>query len=179
MLWRMVYFLPRSTQLIHQGIVFSTIWLSLSSPCTKRTAFDRMKNEQNFFSKSSDNPNVQHFHLALTAEFLALKAHKTDETVSTFEKAIAVATRSGFIMDAALMNERFAEFLMDKDDERGIHHIKSAHSLYMEWGSSKKCELLELVYPSIMPHPINVYTQGSTAGSRGGSSSNLGLVSMG
>uniref|UniRef100_A0A7S2YPK4 Orc1-like AAA ATPase domain-containing protein n=1 Tax=Entomoneis paludosa TaxID=265537 RepID=A0A7S2YPK4_9STRA len=142
--------------------------ISLISMFKRDNVKAHKKRAQLFLKKLEDlkkqgNPNVQHFHLGLTAEFLALKNKKLQETLSTFEKSIAVATRSGFIMDAALMNERYAEFLLGKDPERATHHFKTAHSLYMEWGSTMKCDLLQAKYPDLMRPPVDIVIDGGSS----------------
>ncbi|CAB9523578.1 Transcriptional regulator [Seminavis robusta] len=101
------------------------------------------------------NPNVQHYKMALEGEMLALK-DKTGEATSKLEKAIALATRGGFIHDSALMNERFGNFLMPTDGQRALHHLTVAYSLYVEWGARKKAEMLLEKHKDLLPRPTDV-----------------------
>lgn len=156
---------PAFCILYYMGISLISVYKFDKNKAYKKRAKLFLKKLEDF--KKQGNPNVQHFYLGLQAEFLATKPKKLDETLSTFEKSIAVATRSGFIMDAALLNERYAEFLLKRDAERARHHLEAAHSLYMEWGSSIKCELMQRKYPHLMPHPTEVFTLSSHTASQG------------
>ena len=128
-----------------------------SYKATKKKTYK--KHAKKYMTKLNDyakkgNPNVQHYKLALEGEMLVLK-NKTTEATSRFEKAIALATRFGFIHDAALMNERYGEFLMETDAQRGMHHVIVAYTLYTEWGARKKAEMVRDKYPSQWAHPLN------------------------
>ena len=89
-------------------------------------------------------PNAAHYHLSLEAELIALEAilaggqkHriKFNEATMKFQAAIALASRSGFLHDAALMNERFVRFLLYRclgyanEKEEGTRHIDTAIQL--------------------------------------------------
>jgi hypothetical protein len=98
------------------------------------------------------NPNVRHYQLALEAEMLVSKG-QLYKAIPKFEGAINLATRSGFIHDSALINERYGEFLMHRmaDEERGLHHIGDATRLYEEWGAQKKVDMLAEKYKAKWP----------------------------
>ena len=57
------------------------------------------------------NANAAHYNLGLEAELLVL-AGRHNEANMKFQAAVALASRSGFIHDAALISERFAQFLL-------------------------------------------------------------------
>jgi hypothetical protein len=130
-----------------------------------RTKAKKMVNKINIYIKKG-NPNVRHYQLALEAEMLALDGQLYD-AIPKFEAAISLATRSGFIHDAALLNERYGEFLMHRmaDDERGMHHLGDANKLYEEWGAQKKADMLRDKYEDKWPHPAEVVTIGCSVGS--------------
>jgi hypothetical protein len=111
-----------------------------------RTHAKQMVSRINTYIKKG-NPNVRHYQLALEAEMLVSKG-QLYKAIPKFEAAIALATRSGFIHDSALINERYGEFLMHRmaDEERGLHHLGDATRLYEEWGAQKKADMLSEKY---------------------------------
>ena len=103
------------------------------------------------------NPNVAHYHLGLEAELLVLSGRYNEATMK-FQAAIALASRSGFIHDAALMSERFAIFLfasVPNEEEEAVFHLKAASKLYREWGALKKVERLNESYASVLLEPVS------------------------
>lgn len=92
-------------------------------------------------------PNVVHYHALLDAEEAALnKNYKKAE--SLYQKAIVLAARPGYLHDAALFNERYADFLsqegsyfkMTGDDAQ--FRLREAVRYYDEWGATSKAEML-------------------------------------
>jgi tetratricopeptide (TPR) repeat protein len=125
---------------------------------TKKKAY---KKKAKFFAEKLDayvkrgNPNAQHYQIGLEAEMLALK-HNHDEAIRKFERAIAIATRGGYMHDAALLNERYGEFVLQRGDhDRGMYHLNIALRLYAEWGASMKVQLLSRKY-GLCEYPENV-----------------------
>lgn len=93
------------------------------------------------------NPNVQHYAILLDAEMAAMKK-KPDEAKKRYEQAINVATRSGFLNDSALANERYGEYLLNdlNDQEGAIFHLTSAKAGYSEWKAYGKVRMLDKKY---------------------------------
>lgn len=62
---------------------------------------------------------------------------KTDEASALYKKAIVFASRSGFIQDVALLNERYALFLKSRNISRieVKYHFEKAILFYSEWGA--------------------------------------------
>eukprot|EP00957_Ditylum_brightwellii_P149458 11381776-Ditylum_brightwellii.AAC.1 len=60
--------------------------------------------------------------------------------------------RGGFVMDAALGHERFADFLLRDigDIEEAEYHIKQAIRCYTNWGAMGKVEHLRKQYQGIL-----------------------------
>ena len=113
------------------------------------------------------NPNVQHYKVAVEGELLAIK-NDTYEASSKFEKAISLATRSGLIHDSAMMNERYGEFLLRMDDPgRAVNYLVTAYTLYVEWGATKKADMLREKYHNKFPKPTTSVSFGSDGSSRG------------
>ena len=98
------------------------------------------------------NPNVQHYHCLLAAEQAALDGrHEKAEIL--YKDAIILAARPGHIHDAALFNERFADFLLARKDstsnsserssEEAQYRLGEAIRYYNEWGATVKVQMLE------------------------------------
>jgi len=90
------------------------------------------------------NPNVNHYFSLLTAEQAALdKDYVTTE--ARYRESIVLAARTGHLQDAALANERYADFLFtDLSDTAGAkYRIEEATRLYRDWGAMAKVEILE------------------------------------
>ncbi|CAB9497183.1 Transcriptional regulator [Seminavis robusta] len=91
------------------------------------------------------NPNSMHHASILDAEFNRMKKNWT-EASKCYERAIAMAGRSGFLHDSALAEERYATHLLnpkgDFDKDNACLHMTNAIKLYSEWGASEKVRLL-------------------------------------
>eukprot|EP00980_Cylindrotheca_fusiformis_P013392 scaffold3410_cov141-Cylindrotheca_fusiformis.AAC.35 len=92
----------------------------------------------------SGNPNVGHYHMALLAEQAALNK-KFDLAEDSYKNAIVLAARSGHMHHAALINERYAEFLREEllDEQESKYRVGEAIRFYEEWGASGKVESLK------------------------------------
>jgi len=90
-------------------------------------------------------PNHAHQLHILNAEHAALAgATNKTEVVELFEKAIADATRGGFLQNAALAGERFADYLLSVGDQlQAQRQMKEAIDRYSEWGAMRKVEMLK------------------------------------
>lgn len=90
------------------------------------------------------NPNVLHYEALLDAEKAAL-AGKKKAAERNYQSSIAIATRLGFIHDAALANERYSNFMLTvlKNQQGAAYHLREAIQLYSEWGAVKKVEQLQ------------------------------------
>eukprot|EP00980_Cylindrotheca_fusiformis_P025746 scaffold14558_cov137-Cylindrotheca_fusiformis.AAC.11 len=90
------------------------------------------------------NPNVRHYHLAIMAEQAAL-SKKYDLAEENYKNAIALAARTGFMNDAALINERYAEFLHEEllDEQESKYRLGESIRFYEEWGAFGKVEALK------------------------------------
>ena len=94
------------------------------------------------------NPNVQHYHSLLSAEHAALHG-KIFNAETLYKGAIQLAARAGYLNDAALFNERYADFLLRSSPNSAIsedeanYRIEQAIHFYNEWGAKAKVEILE------------------------------------
>ena len=148
----------------------------------KKAAMGVRKTIQSWLDKG--NPNVIHYVALLDAEEKALRGKK-EEARQLYSKALVLATRGGFLQDAALVNECYADFLLNdcKDKEEGAHYIKRAEECYREWGATAKVKQLREKYYDL----LDIYPGSSTAlfstglrqekSSDDGMSSSLGFAS--
>ena len=94
------------------------------------------------------NPNVLHYEKLFQAELAALNGRMSDADLY-YHKAVGLATQSGFIQDAAIINERCGDFFQNiqrKSPGYAIHKIEEACRCYEEWGCSFKAQMLREQY---------------------------------
>jgi predicted ATPase len=94
--------------------------------------------------------NFLHKYSLVSAEQHRLNGN-TQKAMTFYEKAINVAQKNGYILDAAVACERTAEFYL----ELGFHqnaqvHMVSACRLYAEFGATLKLTLLRAKYPEML-----------------------------
>jgi predicted ATPase len=87
------------------------------------------------------NPNVKHHLRLLNAEQAALDG-KNDQARQLYGEAVTLAARGGFLHDAALANERYADFVVDDDRDEEAYRLGESVRFYSQWGATKKVELL-------------------------------------
>eukprot|EP00980_Cylindrotheca_fusiformis_P025745 scaffold14558_cov137-Cylindrotheca_fusiformis.AAC.10 len=92
----------------------------------------------------SGNPNVRHYHMALMAEQAALSKKYSLAEVN-YKDAIALSARTGHMHDAALINERYAEFLREElsDEQESKYRLGEAIRFYKSWGAFGKADALQ------------------------------------
>ena len=68
---------------------------------------------------------------------------KKDHIESNYSKAITTASRSGFIQDAGLANERYGSYLLSQNQvSDALFYYKQSLRCYSEWGATRKVEKL-------------------------------------
>lgn len=94
--------------------------------------------------------NCVHKLWLLEAEYSVLKGGKRGQNEKIrrlYDTAISTASRSGFIHDAALANERAGAWSLSQDDEFwASSYLSRAHELYLEWGASAKVDQFSRKY---------------------------------
>ena len=100
------------------------------------------------------NPNVKHYQCLLNAEQAVLdEDYEAAQTL--YRDAIALAARTGYLQDAGLANERYADFLFKElsNEYEANHHIQEAIKFYKEWGAEAKAQFLaESWHKSLVSH---------------------------
>jgi hypothetical protein len=102
------------------------------------------------------NPNVIHHLRLLNAEHASLNGKKT-KACQLYREAITLATRGGFLHDAALANERYADFVVDDDVDEAAYRLEESVRFYSQWGATQKVEMLRSIQggpPTPMPGAI-------------------------
>uniref|UniRef100_A0A7S3DWV0 Uncharacterized protein n=1 Tax=Entomoneis paludosa TaxID=265537 RepID=A0A7S3DWV0_9STRA len=103
------------------------------------------------------NPNVVHYEKFLNAEEAALEG---DQPLAEgwYQAAALLALRNSFHGDAALINERYGEFLLDDCHNVGEATVRLAESirLYREWGADRKVSQLEHKHAELWPRPEEI-----------------------
>ena len=101
------------------------------------------------------NVNVLHYIPFLEAEEAALEG-KSANASQLYQKAISSAARSGFLHNAALASERYAEYLLHdlKDEERAGQYFQDSIKYYLDWGSEYKAEMLRKKYSQLWAKEI-------------------------
>ncbi|CAB9517492.1 Transcriptional regulator [Seminavis robusta] len=93
--------------------------------------------------------NVLHHLELLNAERAALDGGKNVNDL--YSAAGRSATRGGYIQDAAIVSERHALFLMERNDDAGAaFRMKDAVECYHAWGATAKVNQLREKYPQFL-----------------------------
>eukprot|EP00980_Cylindrotheca_fusiformis_P012096 scaffold2923_cov121-Cylindrotheca_fusiformis.AAC.6 len=92
----------------------------------------------------SGNPNIRHYQASMKAEQAAL-SKKYDLAEENYKNVIVLAAKTGHMHHAALINERYAEFLGEEssDEEESKHRFGEAIRFYEEWEAFGKVEMLK------------------------------------
>ena len=89
------------------------------------------------------NPNMKHIDAALLAESAALDG-KVQQARRHYEKAVVAAARAGFVHHAALISERYGDYLFQElscpDD--ASFQFENATKFYSSWGAFAKVDIL-------------------------------------
>ena len=70
-----------------------------------------------------------------------------DKARDLYREGITIAARGGFIHDAALANERFFDFVRERDIEEARYRIKEAVRFYSNWGAMARVQKLQNEFP--------------------------------
>ena len=89
------------------------------------------------------NPNCLHLDAFLDAEKARLDA-KTNAAIKSYESAIVLAGRQGYLHDQALACERYADMLLELGwNDQALTQMRDAMKWYEEWGATYKVNRLE------------------------------------
>lgn len=103
------------------------------------------------------NPNVRHHMTMIEAELTVVQGdfHLAS---AKYESAGIVAARSGFIHDAALVNERYGEFLLEYMSNRvdGAYRLDQAIKFWLEWGAQRKVDILRQEHSHLWQTPSEI-----------------------
>jgi len=104
-------------------------------------------------SLKNKNPNILHYVSLLNAEKAALKQKRNQDDVrKLYNDAIIMSARGGYVHDAALAQERFADYLLNiaGDCYEAKYHIEGAIQRYTNWGAMGIVEHLCNKYQDVL-----------------------------
>ena len=142
---------------MHETFVRGLHLFCMAKRCPKTTKYKRAARKAlstiSGWAKK-DNPNVLHYEKLLKAELCSLNG-KLDSAQLLYHQALSLASRSGLIQDAAIINERCAEFFLKerKSVDDATKKMMKSIKLYEEWGCCVKADMLRAQHDSIKPPP--------------------------
>ncbi len=145
---------------LHQGISLYAMARSTKETKYIRAAKKVRKVVAMWLKK--DNINVAHYMPFLEAEEAALEGNSVEAT-RLYTRAIALASKSGFLHDVALASERYAGYLLHDlmDCGRAGQYFQDSIKYYTDWGSDYKADLLKQNYShlfgEVIPKGISVH----------------------
>jgi len=153
-LWKDFESKEEDTSLTSYGLTFYSALVSLEMARHKKTRKHKaharkcIKKMESYVNAGAIN--YVHKLLLLQAEYASLYRNASDEIKKMFEAAISAASRSGFVQDCALANERAGIFFGDFGDQFwASEYLTCAHELYEEYGAKAKANQLETSYPAV------------------------------
>lgn len=111
---------------------------------------NRIEENQKNLKLWSEYAGMNHLHryVLIEAEMFRVSG-KFIEASNSYDRAIELAHKNGFILDEAIANELAFRFWLGKDKKDFAQiYLQKAYYSYSLWGASKKLEILYLRYPS-------------------------------
>ena len=92
--------------------------------------------------KKKGNVNLTQCKHILDAELSVLR-RKNEKAEESFQLAIAIASKNGFLQDQALSHELLGAYFGDQgNDDMRNYHMEQAITSYRNWGATAKVEQL-------------------------------------
>ena len=127
-------------------VFFSGLTASgMARRCGKRKYFRRAMRSTAEMRKIMRTRGLNNLHryLLMQADLAACCKRKRRTIKDLYDKAIAAASKAGFVQDAALGNEMAAEYFLSVNDGFwSKHYFTRALELYLEWGARAKVDHL-------------------------------------
>ncbi len=138
---------------LHQGISLYAMARKTKDKRYTKAAKKVKKQVATWLEKG--NINVTHYIPFLDAEEAALEG-KPDEATRLYPLAISSAASSGFLHNAALASERFAEYLLHdlKGNDMAGKYFQDSIEYYTAWGSDYKADMLRKDYSHLWAEEI-------------------------
>lgn len=135
----------------YNSLILASLYSTASEPQKSQYWQQITTNQQQMQIWSATCPeNFRHQYLLVEAE-IARSQNDSMTTINLYDEAIALAKTNGFIQDAALANEQFAEFWIARGKEKLAQvYYSEAYHLYQSWGASTKLADLEQRYPHLL-----------------------------
>jgi len=133
-------------------ISLSILWAQKNGDFANDKAEDWLEHYQSFYNKLMDlktcyPPNHQHKLALLKAEQMQQAGEPMEAIAESYQFAIRTASENGFYQYAALANELYADYLIDKGfSELADKLIHQAYRLYQDWDCQPKIDNLPKKY---------------------------------
>jgi hypothetical protein len=91
--------------------------------------------------------NCSHMLLLLQAETLSASSAESEVVRKSFDDAITMAGKLGFLHNQALGNERAGVYFLEQGDNAWAStYLSRARQLFREWGAMAKVKQMDLKY---------------------------------
>jgi len=97
--------------------------------------------------------NVNHKFQILQAGLMSLAPKDSSKVVRKYEKAIALASRTGFLQDSALANYLCAQFCLSQPDhvDSADRFLHEAYKQYLSWGATEVADSVKKRHGKYFP----------------------------
>jgi len=114
--------------------------------------------------RAENCPDTFRHQLALVRAERARAEGRHADAIELFEAAVRDARASDLVHDAALADERYARFWLDRGHERvAAAFMTAAHRTYAQWGAAAKARALASRYPTLIREPADGLAAAGTA----------------
>ncbi|KAL3929993.1 MAG: hypothetical protein SGBAC_011965 [Bacillariaceae sp.] len=97
--------------------------------------------------------NVNHKFQILQAGLMSLAPKDSSKCIRKYERAIVLASRTGFLQDSALGNYLCAQFCLSQPDhvDSADRFIQEAYKQYLSWGATEVADSVKRRHPEYFP----------------------------
>lgn len=144
-------FMLTAESVYYHSLSISGAYKHLSSRERKRLDGRLGKNLRKMRKWADSSPeNFSHKYLLISAEALRIKG-KAGEAGPTYDRAIAMARKNGYLQDEAIATELKAVCCLSQGDlDTARECLKEALRLYEEWGAAAKAQYLRTRYHDLV-----------------------------
>ena len=132
-----ISFCEKSVLMYYEALIPLTLAMRTGSRTSKRRARSAINAVRKAVTVEHKGMNLSHKLMILDAGFLSLSSKKEELVQQAYEKAIKMATRTGFRQDAAVANLHSGLYCLNvRDDKYGAsYHIGRSVELFEDWGA--------------------------------------------
>ena len=132
-----IAFSEKSVLMYYEGLIPVTLAMRSGSRTTKRRARKAIKAMHRAVTVENKGMNLSHKLMILDACYLSLSSKNEELAKQAYEKAIKMATRTGFRQDAAVANLHAGMYYLNvrNDKYRASDYIGRSIELFEDWGA--------------------------------------------